>query len=588
MQNLPGEVPGFYSMATITITDEQVTSATNIELFKLDKNNYIPVIITDVDTSVSSSDTIVFEGGLNVSDIILPQIISTQVPRYFMTGGTKSNHSYTLINNDLISMKVNSTQSRWLQILYTLNPHGETEDQYSNYINYYTVDSNYRPTDGFTIMIYAIHDTINDVKYIYNIASAGEFYNNSIEVKLTTPDLDASLKGYIPTNASVNYACGFTTSQHPLSSWYNISQFIFNYTIEFEINNPYTGGDSQTDPGDGSFDYTGDEIGIPDLPTVSVTDSGFVTLYAPTTAQLNSLASFMWSDAFSLDSFKKLFNNPMDCILGLSIIPVNVPTGGAREITVGNIVSTISCNVVTSQFIAVDCGTLTISPTKFTGGYLDYSPYTKAYIYLPFIGIQQLNIDDIMNSTLHVVYHVDILTGALVCYVQATNRTTGGVSQPDAVLYTYMGQCAESVPLSSSDFSSTMSSILSTAGAAAGLVATVATGGAAAPVAAAATGLAASTANTAMNMKPNISRSGAMGGSAGMMNIKYPFVIFDCPHTAIPVKQYEFTGFPSNKIVNLSSLSGFNVIQAINLSVAGATDQECDMIKSILTQGVII
>lgn len=319
-----------------------------------------------------------------------------------------------------------------------------------------------------------------------------------------------------------------------------------------------------------------------------MTDSGFVSLFAPTSTQLQNLADFMWSDAFSLDSFKKLFNNPMDCILGLSIIPVNVPTSGAKEITVGNVVSTVSCDVVSSQFISVDCGTLTISPTKFTGGYLDYSPYTKAYIYLPFIGVQQLNIDDIMNSTLHVVYHVDLLTGALVCFVQATNRTTGGISQPDAVLYTYMGQCAESVPLSSTDFSNTMGSILSTAGAAAGLVATVATGGAAAPVAAAATGLAASTANTALNMKPNISHSGSMGGSAGMMNIKYPFMIFDCPHTAIPTKQYEYTGFPSNKIVKLSSLSGFATIQAINLSVAGATDQECDEIKSILQGGVIL
>lgn len=364
---------------------------------------------------------------------------------------------------------------------------------------------------------------------------------------------------------------------------------MLNGAVEYDPNNPYAGGDVPDDPGDGEFDYTGGGIDIPDLPTISVCDSGFVTLYAPTSTQLNSLASFLWSDAFSLDTFKKLFNNPMDCILGLSIIPVNVPTGTAQEITVGNIVSTVSCNVVTQQFVTVDCGTLKISPTKFSGSYLDYSPYVKCYIYLPFIGIQQINIDDVMNSTVHVVYHVDLLTGAMCCYIEAQNRTTGGVSQDDTVLYTFMGQCAESVPLSSTSFSNTIGSILNAAASIGGVVATAATGGAAAPVAAGMlAGATTATANAATSLKPNIQHSGSMGGSSGMMAIKRPFMIFDAPHTAIPSKQYKYTGYPSNKIVKLSSLSGFNVIQAINLSVDGANQTELNEIKSHLESGVII
>lgn len=352
--------------------------------------------------------------------------------------------------------------------------------------------------------------------------------------------------------------------------------------------NPYDGGDNATDdPGDGEFDYGGDTIDIPDIPSVSVTDSGFVRLFAPSSSQLEALGDYLWSDAFSVDSFKKIFNNPMDCILGLSIVPVNPIVGSAQEITVGNILTTVSANVVTSQYVSLDCGTLTISPTKFTGGYLDYAPYTKAYIYLPFIGIQQLNIDDIMHSTLHVVYHVDLLTGACIAYISATNRTTGGVSQGDAVLYTFAGQCAEPVPLSSSDYSSLYSGILQTAGAAAGLVATVATGGAAAPVAAGLTGLAGSAASTMAGSKPNITRSGSIGGGAGMMCIKYPFMIFDAPHTAIPTQQYAYTGFPSNKITKFSNLSGFAVVQATNLGIQGATDAEVNMIKSTLQEGVI-
>lgn len=357
----------------------------------------------------------------------------------------------------------------------------------------------------------------------------------------------------------------------------------------FDNNNPYNGGDNPTTVGNGKFDYTGDEIPIPDLPSISVCDSGFVSLFAPNETQLKALSDFMWSDSFSLDSFKKLFNDPMDCILGLSIVPVNIPTGSAREITVGNVVSTVSCDVVTSQFVSVDCGSLTISPTQFSGSYLDYAPYVKAYLYLPFIGVQQLNIDDIMNSTLHIVYHVDILTGACVCYVQATNRKTGGVSQPDAVLYTYMGQCSEPVPLSSQSYSGALSAIMQTAGIAGVAIGTVATGGASAPAAAAAlTGLAGSTARTATSMKPSVQHGGSLMGSSGFMCTLYPYMIFDCPHTAIPTKQYVYTGFPSNKIVKLSSLSGFNVVQAVNLTVDGATGTEMEEIKNYLESGVII
>ena len=217
--------------------------------------------------------------------------------------------------------------------------------------------------------------------------------------------------------------------------------------------NPYDGGDDKGDDDNtsGDYDHTSDPVPEPDLPSVSVTDSGLVTLFAPTESQLKSLANYLWSDAFSLDNFKKMLNNPMDCILGLTIVPVNVPRGSAREITVGNIVTTVSCDICPTQYVKVDCGTFTFDRHSMTNSYLDYAPYSKCYLYLPFIGVQEINIDDFMQSTMHVVYHVDILTGAMFCYVMRGN----------SVMYTYMGQCAENVPLSSSSYSNTIGSIMS-------------------------------------------------------------------------------------------------------------------------------
>ena len=345
--------------------------------------------------------------------------------------------------------------------------------------------------------------------------------------------------------------------------------------------NPYDGGDDKGDDDNkpGGYDHTSDPVPEPDLPSVSVTDSGLVTLFAPTESQLKSLANYLWSDAFSLDNFKKMLNNPMDCILGLTIVPVNVPRGSAREITVGNIVTTVSCDICPTQYVKVDCGTFTFNRHDMTNSYLDYAPYSKCYLYLPFIGVQEINIDDFMQSTMHVVYHVDILTGAMFCYVMRNN----------SVMYTYMGQCSENVPLSSSSYSNTIGSIMSAAASIVGVASVAATGGATAPVAAGLlAGATTSTANAVSSLKPSVAHSGSIGGGAGIMGVNYPYLIFNTPHVSIPSKQRHYTGYPSNQIVKLSALKGFNVIQAINLSVSGANDSEMNEIESILKGGVIL
>ena len=360
-----------------------------------------------------------------------------------------------------------------------------------------------------------------------------------------------------------------------------VGDYLLKNALKTDPDNPYDGGDDKGDddntPGD--YDHTSDPVPEPDLPSVSVTDSGLVTLFAPTESQLKALADYLWSDAFSLDNFKKMLNNPMDCILGLTIIPVNVPHGSAREITVGNIVTTVSCDICPTQYVKVDCGTFTFNRHDMTNSYLDYAPYSKCYLYLPFIGVQEINIDDFMQSTMHVVYHVDILTGAMFCYVMRDN----------SVMYTYMGQCAENVPLSSSSYSNTIGSIMSAAASIVGVASVAATGGASAPVAAGLlAGASTSTANAVTSLKPSVAHSGSIGGGAGIMGVNYPYLIFNTPHVSIPSKQRHYTGYPSNQIVKLSALSGFNVIQAINLSVSGANDSEMNEIESILKGGVIL
>lgn len=331
---------------------------------------------------------------------------------------------------------------------------------------------------------------------------------------------------------------------------------------------PYSeGGTSGSGGGTGTFSGTGDMIGIPGLPTLSATAAGFITLFNPTAGQMAQLAAYMWTGAFDLDTFKKIFANPMDCILGLSIVPVDVPAGASAEVKIGNIGTGINMTTAASQYVEVDCGTLNVE--EFWGAYLDYDPYTKAEIYLPYIGTHPIAVDDIMGKSVHVVYHVDVLSGACIAYVQC-----GGT-----VLYSFIGQCSSSIPITGNDWTNVVNGVLSIAGSIGSMVAT---GGATAPAAVG------NIMSTAVNqLKPSVEKSGSLSGTGGMMGVQTPYLILTRPRQALPKSQNAYTGYPSFIHEDLGTLSGYTEVEEIHLENVPATDGEISEIVSLLKGGVI-
>lgn len=334
-------------------------------------------------------------------------------------------------------------------------------------------------------------------------------------------------------------------------------------------NDPYApGGESWTGGGNGKFDPTTDDVGIPGLPALSATSTGFITLFNPSVGQLRNLANYMWSGLFDLDTFRKIFADPMECILGLSIVPVNVPSGGSTHVMVGNIDTGISMTTASAQYVEVDCGSVSVEENY--GAYLDYEPYTKAELYLPYIGIHAISIDDIMDKTITIKYHIDILSGACVAYVKC------GAS----VLYTFIGQCASSIPITGNDWTNVINGVLSIAGSIGSMVAT---GGATAPISVA------GIASTAVNaMKPNIEKSGSLSGTGGMLGIQTPYLILTRPRQAIPARQNKFIGYPSFITEILGNISGYTEVESIHLEGIQATGAELSEIETILKTGVIL
>lgn len=305
-----------------------------------------------------------------------------------------------------------------------------------------------------------------------------------------------------------------------------------------------------------------DPVPVPEIPPAFVTNNSMFTLYNPSTGDLNSLAAFLWSPQWSIDSFKKIFANPLDCILGLMVMPhLSAPTS-TKEMAVGNIGTGVSMRYFTNQFYDFDCGTFKIE--EFYASYLDYAPYTKVNIFLPYIGDQQLDTDEVMNKTIGVKYRFDIATGDCVAFI-----TVDGT-----VLYSYSGNCASRLPLSGNNWSGMLPAFTG---------ALVATGSMAAGVPA----LGAGAALAVTSMKQNIAHTGSMAGSPGLMGIQKPYLIITRPRQALPLNQNSFTGYPSFMTESLGSLSGYTEVEACHLEHVPCTAEELEEIERLLKEGVL-
>lgn len=293
------------------------------------------------------------------------------------------------------------------------------------------------------------------------------------------------------------------------------------------------------------------------------------SIYNPTQSELNSFGSWLWSSNF-VDQIKKLFNDPMQSIIGLHKVFVLPPVSGRNNITVGYLDSGVSANVVSGQYVTINCGELSVS--EFFHNVFDYDPYTQIYIYLPFIGIQKLDTGDVMRGKIKVVYHIDVLTGACLAEISVTRDMSGGV------LYTYSGNCAVQYPLSSGSYMGIVASIASIAG---GVAGTLASGGALAPMALGAI-------SGVMNAHTRVQHSGGFSGNAGAMGSKKPYLIITRPQTAMPLNFPNYEGYPASQNTTISACNGYIKCTECHLENIPATDPELSELESLLKGGVLI
>lgn len=307
-------------------------------------------------------------------------------------------------------------------------------------------------------------------------------------------------------------------------------------------------------------------------PVTSGSANGLWKVYNPSEGQLQAFGAWLWSSDI-VDQIVKMISNPMNAIIGLHTLYATPATGGAQSIKAGYLDSGVSAPVVTNQYTSIDCGSV-IVPEAYKNA-LDYD-YTNVSVYLPFIGIVPLNTREVMGSKISIRYRVDVLTGTCLATISVSRQSS------NAVLYTFSGNCAVQIPLTSGNYGTLLTGLLSAVGGVAASVATgAATGGAALPAVA-------GVGSAIINARTNVSRTGNLGSNAGALGVRIPYVIITRP-IAYDANNYSiYYGYPANKTVTLSSLTGFTRIKSVHVENIPATEEEKNMIDSALKNGVIL
>ena len=128
----------------------------------------------------------------------------------------------------------------------------------------------------------------------------------------------------------------------------------------------------------------------------------FFTVYIPTNENIeviNNSIFLQGSETVNVmqyfSSYKKFF--------------CNIPIDGYKELKANKYDFGVKAPYTKNYNLDIDCGSVQIDETFKSA--MDYTPFSRLTIFLPFIGFQELDVSMVMNNVLHVIYTVDVLSG---------------------------------------------------------------------------------------------------------------------------------------------------------------------------------
>lgn len=344
----------------------------------------------------------------------------------------------------------------------------------------------------------------------------------------------------------------------------------------------------------GSFDDSSDAFGLPSLPSLGVSEVGFVNVYCPTKNELLGFADDLFPDyekpepstkegldgvienlanvtsaiGFFCDSYinKGLVDYVIDC----HIVPVTPSTANSKGLKVGFKTFDYNPKKVTSDYVEFDCGSLEIA--EYYQNFLDYTG-TRAKLYCPFIGFVDIKPEWFQSGKLGLKYHFNVIDGSCIAFVIATSSKS---TLKETVVATFGGNCCVHMPITGLNYSSMISGVVQGASVISGGALNKDLGGMA-------RGL-----TDILSAKPSLEQSNGYNAGMSYMCYRKPYLLIERPVASFSKDYPSEQGLPLNVTKKLSDLKGFTTCVAPVLDYLSCLDEEKDMIRSALQEGIIL
>lgn len=335
-------------------------------------------------------------------------------------------------------------------------------------------------------------------------------------------------------------------------------------------------GTTEASGGYGTGKMPHDSITIPDIPQLEFSNAGS-TMYLLNATQIKAFTNWLWTSDW-LENLKKIRTDPMQNIIGVSIADFNISTGGTSNILVGNVNTGLTGGAVDNNFVAIDCGEITLD--EYYGTFADYEPFVATTLYLPKVGFVQIPADVCVNNSIKVVYHIELSSGEGLCYVQLTSKRDGFTY----IWNTYTCHVTSNITLSAQDHSqqlvalgnaiintgiSASNALVSPASAAQGLTNTLS-----------------SCIDVATTKNPT-STKGNVGNMSAVMCYKKPYLLINRTNLTKPSSFQENNGYLINYTATIGGHTGFLQTRNYHCSFNAPYNHRAE-IEKLMDGGVII
>lgn len=356
------------------------------------------------------------------------------------------------------------------------------------------------------------------------------------------------------------------------------------------------GGISDADGYNPNFDNSSDIITVPNMPSIGVSNVGFVNVYSTSQYALQNLGSDLFPDFEEIPEvqpdtdtltmlahgfeylgknittlLKSYINsNLVNYIIDCHCLPVTPTVGETEQIKIGFKEFTQSAQRVTSDYVDFDCGSLNIK--EYYGNFIDYVG-TRASLYLPFVGFVPIKNEYFQSGELRVKYRFNVVDGSFMCYVIASSSKS---NLKDTVIGTYSGNACVHIPITGVNYSNMVSGVVNG-------VASVGMG-----VATGNVGMAVGGALNTMSMRPQMQSSNTYNATSSFLGIRYPYLLIEREVSNFSEMYPNEYGLPLNVTKTISELSGYvEMDKNIHINI-NCMDEEKTMITDLLTGGIII